>query len=217
MRHDWRQPLAGDLSFSTPGKLTMDNSKKRKVCEENRACDGLNAVWAEPGRTGFCGPNGSLRVSVADLRSARCTLIWGGLGGRTHLSVGSFQVLVWEAGWCVHRLHLSRSHDSRAGGKSPLLIRVFYRRPAAVNPRCVFVNVRTVRTVGPLDTFLLLILTVMLQPPEASVAWSEREPFRFFSDELNGGLAVYITAPCSPTRWATPSPRGKISCFYFII
>lgn len=39
-----------------------------------------------------------------------------------------FQMLVWEASRCVHRLHLPRSHDPCVGGKF-LVIQVIHPKP----------------------------------------------------------------------------------------
>lgn len=41
---DVRHSSARDLNISTPSKVSMDKSKKRKGSEENRT---LNATWAD--------------------------------------------------------------------------------------------------------------------------------------------------------------------------
>lgn len=41
---------------------------------------------------------------------------------------GTFQVLVWETGWRLHRLHLSRPNDPGAGGESSSVVSVLGRR-----------------------------------------------------------------------------------------
>lgn len=41
---DVHQPLAQELNFSAPGKLTMDKAKKINVSEENRT---LNDTWVD--------------------------------------------------------------------------------------------------------------------------------------------------------------------------